>query len=87
MGRRNSTHWRPREIDLDILFYDDLIYHDDELIIPHRGIAERDFVLVPMSEIAPDFIHPELNKKICNISKSRVKKNIIRKIPQNIFVK
>lgn len=87
MGRKNSTRWGPREIDLDILFYDDLIYNDPQLTIPHEGIAERDFVLVPMCEIAPDFIHPEINEKICDICKTELEKNIIRKIPQSILVK
>ena len=87
IGRRNSTRWGPREIDLDILFYDDIICNDSQLTIPHKGIAERDFVLIPMCEIAPNFIHPEINKKICDICKAKLEKNIIRKIPQTIFVK
>ena len=87
MGRENSTRWGPREIDLDILFYNDLIYNNTNLIIPHKGITERDFVLIPMCEIAPDFIHPEINKKICDICKAELEKNIICKIPQSIFVK
>jgi len=87
MGRKNLTRWGPREIDLDILFYNDLIYNDAKLAIPHKGIAERDFVLVPLCEIAPDFIHPEINEKICDICNTELKKNIICKIPQSIFVK
>jgi len=87
IGRRNSTRWSPREIDLDILFYNDLNYNDAQLTIPHKGIAERDFVLIPMCEIAPDFIHPEINEKICDICNYELEKNIICKIPQSIFVK
>ncbi|NNG27706.1 MAG: 2-amino-4-hydroxy-6-hydroxymethyldihydropteridine diphosphokinase [Ignavibacteriaceae bacterium] len=87
MGRKNLIRWGPREIDLDILFYNDLIYNDDKLAIPHKGIAERDFVLVPLCEIAPDFIHPEINEKICDICNTELKKNVICKIPQSIFVK
>jgi len=87
MGRRNSLRWGPREIDLDILFYNDLIYNDSQLTIPHKGIAERDFVLIPMCEIVPDFIHPEINEKICDICNTELEKNIICKIPQSIFVK
>jgi len=86
MGRKNSTRWGPRKIDLDILFYNDLIYSGPQLTIPHKGITERDFVLVPMCEIAPDFIHPELNEKICDICKVELEKNIINKIPQNILL-
>jgi len=87
MGRRNSTRWGSREIDLDILFYNDLIYNDLQLKIPHKGIAERDFVLVPMCEITPEFNHPTINKKISDICKAELEKNIICKIPQSIFVK
>jgi 2-amino-4-hydroxy-6-hydroxymethyldihydropteridine diphosphokinase len=62
MGRTRSKKWGPRIIDLDILFYDDLIIKQDGLEIPHPGIAERSFVLAPMCEIAPEFIHPKLKK-------------------------
>ena len=64
MGRTRSEKWGPRIIDLDILFYDDLIIKREGLEIPHPGIPERSFVLVPMSEIAPDCIHPQLNKPV-----------------------
>ena len=57
MGRTRSEKWGPRIIDLDILFYDDLILKRKGLEIPHPGIPERSFVLVPMNEIAPDSIH------------------------------
>jgi 2-amino-4-hydroxy-6-hydroxymethyldihydropteridine diphosphokinase len=64
MGRTRTEKWGPRIIDLDILFYDDLILKQEELEIPHPGIAERSFVLAPMNEIAPEFIHPKLKKPI-----------------------
>lgn len=64
IGRRSSTRWGPRIIDLDILFYNDLILRTPELEIPHPLIHERDFVLKPLSEIAPDKIHPVLKKTI-----------------------
>lgn len=53
-----------RTIDIDILYYDQLIMHDENLQIPHPKIQERRFVLVPLNEIAPHFIHPGL-KKTC----------------------
>ena len=53
MGRTRTKKWGPRIIDLDILFYDDLIVKQEGLEIPHPGIAERSFVLAPMNEIAP----------------------------------
>ena len=64
MGRTRSEKWGPRIIDLDILFYDDLILKLEGLEIPHPGIPERSFVLVPMNEIAPDCIHPQLKKPV-----------------------
>ena len=64
MGRSRSEKWGPRIIDLDILFYDDLILKLEGLEIPHPGIPERSFVLVPMNEIAPDCIHPQLKKPV-----------------------
>ena len=64
MGRTRNEKWGPRIIDLDILFYDDLIVQQEGLEIPHPGIPERSFVLAPMNEIAPDFIHPRLKKTI-----------------------
>jgi len=64
MGRLEATRWGPRLIDLDILFYDNLAVKIENLEIPHPGIEERDFVLIPMNEIAPDLVHPVLKKKI-----------------------
>ena len=82
LGRKKAERWGPREIDLDLLFFNDEIYSDDELKVPHEGIVYRDFVLVPLCEIAPNFIHPELNQKICDIC--NVEKNIIKKLKQKI---
>lgn len=58
MGRVRSQKNAPRLIDIDILFYNSEIVHKKNLSIPHPSIAERRFVLVPLSEIAPDHIHP-----------------------------
>lgn len=63
-GRERIVHWGPRTLDLDILFYDDMILDTEELTIPHAEIALRDFVLEPMDQIAPCFRHPVLNKTI-----------------------
>jgi len=62
--RSNSVRWGPRTIDLDILFYDDLVFINNRLSIPHPLMHKRIFVLKPMSEIAPHFIHPLYKKNI-----------------------
>ncbi|MBI5195381.1 MAG: 2-amino-4-hydroxy-6-hydroxymethyldihydropteridine diphosphokinase [Nitrospirae bacterium] len=64
MGRHKSVRWGPRPIDVDILFYDDLIIKTPELEIPHPLIHERYFVLNPLAEIAPEKVHPVLKKSI-----------------------
>lgn len=58
LGRTRHEKWGERLIDIDLLFYDDLIWESPTLIIPHPFIAQRNFVLAPLVEIAPDFIHP-----------------------------
>ena len=64
MGRVRKIHWGPRIIDLDILFYDDLVIDEENLKIPHPDIKNRFFVLKPLLDIAPDFIHPVLKRTI-----------------------
>ena len=63
-GRERTVHWGPRTLDLDILFYDDLIMEEEDLIIPHTDLQNRDFVLRPMAELAPRLEHPTLKKTI-----------------------
>lgn len=58
MGRVRETKWGPRIIDLDILLYGHDIVEDDQLVIPHPELHKRRFVLVPLCEIAPYFVHP-----------------------------
>lgn len=57
-GRERTLRWGPRTLDLDILFYDKLVYEDEELLIPHIDLQNRYFVLKPLSEIAPNYRHP-----------------------------
>ncbi len=64
IGRKKSFHWGPREIDIDIIFYNNLIYKSKSLEIPHPRIQERDFVLKPLLDIDREFVHPILKKKI-----------------------
>ena len=67
MGRIRTVRNAPRTIDIDILFYDNLIVNKPRLTIPHPSIAERMFVLVPLNEIAPEFVHPLLQKSISEL--------------------
>ncbi len=60
--RERSIRWGPRTLDLDILLYDDLILETEELILPHMDMENREFVLKPLSEIAPNLRHPILHK-------------------------
>ena len=80
LGRIKTIKWGPRIIDLDILFYNDEIISEEDIKIPHPGIIERDFVLVPLKEIEPDFIHPALNEKIAEICNTFLSKQVICKI-------
>ncbi len=71
IGRQQSQKWGPRIIDLDILFYDHLILKTPELTIPHPLIAERLFVLIPLADLSPDFVHPVLGKTISTLLKEK----------------
>jgi len=64
LGRKTSFPNGPRLIDIDILFYDDLVLDTPVLTIPHPRLHERGFVLLPMTDIAPDHIHPVIQKSV-----------------------
>lgn len=73
LGRRETFQNGPRLIDIDILFYDDLVLEKDSLVIPHPRLHERGFVLLPLLDVAPDLIHPVSKKTVremladCNV--------------------
>ena len=73
LGRIKTFRWGPRVIDIDILFYGAQIIKTKNLIIPHKEIANRAFVLVPMKEIAPHFVHPIYKKTISYLLKRLLK--------------
>ena len=64
LGRKETFHYGPRLIDMDILFYDALVLETPQLIIPHPHVHERGFVLIPMMDVAPDLVHPVKGKSI-----------------------
>ena len=64
MGRLKTEKWGPRMIDIDILFYEDDITETDGLVVPHQHLHQRPFVLKPLQDILPNFIHPLKNKTI-----------------------
>ncbi|MDH5364876.1 MAG: 2-amino-4-hydroxy-6-hydroxymethyldihydropteridine diphosphokinase [Dehalococcoidia bacterium] len=68
MGRAPSFPNAPRPIDIDILFYDNKIIKTKDLTIPHPRLTDRAFVLVPLAEIAPELVHPELGKSITELA-------------------
>lgn len=64
LGRKPTFRYGPRLIDLDVLFYDDQVVEGENLAIPHPRIAERAFVLVPLADLAPDFVHPQRGQTV-----------------------
>jgi 2-amino-4-hydroxy-6-hydroxymethyldihydropteridine diphosphokinase len=76
MGRKKTVLYGPRLIDLDILFFNDLLMKTPDLIIPHPHITERAFVLVPLAEIAPNMNHPHHHKTIKELLKDVDKSSV-----------
>ncbi len=66
-GREREYRFSPRTIDIDIIFYEDLILNDEKLKIPHPLMHERGFVLIPMKEILEEWVHPVLKIKLSEI--------------------
>lgn len=83
IGKNKTIKWGPRQIDLDILLFNDIIFKDDQITVPHKGIVERDFVMVPLIEIDSNLIHPALKVKIADICNNVSEKQIISKFEFN----
>lgn len=68
MGRRPGVRWGPRVVDLDILLAGRTVLSSERLTIPHPRLAERGFVLMPLSEIAPGLVHPVLHRTMTELA-------------------
>ena len=77
MGRVRLRHWGERNIDLDLLLYEDVVLDTPELKLPHPDMQNRDFVLLPLSEIAPKLVHPILQKSIEELSNLYISKRAV----------
>ncbi len=64
LGRQDGPRYGPRLIDVDILFYDDLVLESPQLTIPHPRLDERAFILTPLADLAPDLRHPQLGLSV-----------------------
>lgn len=73
LGREREIEWGPRTIDIDILLFGDLIMSEDNLVIPHPLMHERLFVLKPFKEIAPNVVHPTIDKTITQLHDEKAK--------------
>jgi 2-amino-4-hydroxy-6-hydroxymethyldihydropteridine diphosphokinase len=66
-GRVRKIHWGPRTLDLDLLFYDQLLIHTADLTLPHPHMAERGSVLVPLAELVPHWVHPQKKQTVLEL--------------------
>ena len=87
IGRIHREKWGPREIDIDILFYNNLIFSNEIITLPHKGIIYRDFVMIPLIEVEPEITHPVLNKKVSEIISGLTSINILSKRTEKLFTK
>ncbi len=78
IGRNSKGDFQPREIDIDILFYNSEIIETQKLTIPHYDLHNRRFVLEPLNELNPDFIHPVFKKSV---------KELLSQLKDNLSVK
>jgi 2-amino-4-hydroxy-6-hydroxymethyldihydropteridine diphosphokinase len=79
LGRQRIEKWGPRIIDIDIIFYGEKIIKKPNLIIPHPHLTNRNFVLIPLMDIIPEFVHPELEQSITELNELCTDTSEVRK--------
>lgn len=80
MGRVRELKWAPRTIDIDILFYDNLVMDEDDLTVPHPLLHLRKFTLQPMAELAANLVHPKLHATISQLLVSCPDTGLVEKL-------
>ncbi len=83
LGRKTRQRWHVREIDIDIIFYENTIFNSQDLAIPHPRMHERNFVLVPLSEILPNYIHPKVGKTVAELLSISPDSSIVKSFNSN----
>jgi 2-amino-4-hydroxy-6-hydroxymethyldihydropteridine diphosphokinase len=78
LGRVRGKKWQERLIDIDVIFFNDLIIEKTDLYIPHKYMHKRRFVLEPLNELIADYIHPKYNKSIERLLNECTDKKIVR---------
>ena len=86
VGSSSTERWGPREIDLDILLYDGVVFQDDQVIVPHPDLEQRKFVLIPFREIAPDVVHPVSGLTIEELASACPDQGRVRRTSYRILV-
>ena len=84
LGREETYRWGPRLIDIDVIFYDDVVVAEEGLNIPHARLADRAFVLTPLADIAPDWVHPITGKTVVEMLNA-VYSTAVRRLPEPLF--
>jgi len=82
MRRRPSFDKGPRVIDIDILLAEKTVVQTQRLMIPHPRMSLRNFVMIPLSEIAPDLIHPLLHQPIAELARNTDDTSLVRKVEE-----